>query len=98
VIASGDDLTTARKLHRIAPLLVAFSPANVNLMFIGPVPPQRQHTAFVAEIAAFIDEHRHELKSKEMEYRSPSFSAPLMQRIFKPYTSASMRLRCGTPI
>jgi hypothetical protein len=51
---------------------------NVNLMFGGPVPPQRQHADFMEEIAAFVGAHRHELRSDDIDYWPPSFSAPLM--------------------
>jgi hypothetical protein len=34
---------------------------NVGLMFRGPVPPRRQHPAFIDEIAAFIRAHAKEL-------------------------------------
>ena len=51
---------------------------NVNLMFSGAVPPQRQHTDFMEEIAAFIGAHRHELRSEDTAYWPWNFSTPLM--------------------
>jgi hypothetical protein len=51
---------------------------NVNLIFSGAVPPQRQHSDFMEEIAAFIRANRRELKTDDTEYWPPSFSAPLM--------------------
>jgi hypothetical protein len=52
---------------------------NVGLMFHGPVPPRRQHAAFIAEIAAFIAARADELQSRDTEYWPQAFSTPLMR-------------------
>ena len=41
-----------------------FRDVGVGLMFAGPVPPERQHAEFIAEIAAFTGEHAAELRQR----------------------------------
>jgi hypothetical protein len=52
---------------------------NVGLMFIGPVPPRRQHAEFMEEIAAFIRDHAADLTSEDSTFWPPSFSTALMR-------------------
>ena len=52
---------------------------NVIFFFGGSVPPQRQHTDFMNEIAAFVSAHRHELTPNDTDYDPRHFfSTPLM--------------------
>ena len=51
---------------------------NVGLMFSGPVPPRRLHVDFIKEVSGFISAHRHELGLRDVEYRPPIISTPLM--------------------
>jgi hypothetical protein len=49
-----------------------------RLFFSGSVPPQRQHTDFMNEIAAFIRVHRHKLTTQDTDYDPRHFSTPLL--------------------
>jgi hypothetical protein len=52
---------------------------NVGLMFHASVPPRRQHTALLEEIAVFVRGYAGKLNEHDLECWSPSFSTPLMQ-------------------
>jgi hypothetical protein len=52
---------------------------NVGLMFHGPVPPRKQHAAFIAEVAAFIAARSDELQSRDTACWPQAFSTPLMR-------------------
>jgi hypothetical protein len=52
---------------------------NAILYFSGSVPPHREHTDFLNEIAAFIRAHRQELTNKDTDYDPRHFSTPLMR-------------------
>jgi hypothetical protein len=52
---------------------------NVGLMFSGPVPPRREHPAFMEEIAAFIRNRAGELTSEDQTYWPPRFPTLLMR-------------------
>jgi hypothetical protein len=52
---------------------------NAIFYFGGVVPPERQHIAFVNEVAAFIRAHQHELTTVDTDYDQQHFSTPLMR-------------------
>lgn len=56
---------------------------NVGLMFRSAVPARKQHQAFMAEIAAFIRVHAHELTTRDAEFWPPQFSSPLMAQYLR---------------
>jgi hypothetical protein len=56
---------------------------NVGLMFSGPVPPRRQHPAFIDEIAAFIRAHANELSSDDVTFWPQTFTAPMMRSFLR---------------
>jgi hypothetical protein len=60
-----------------------FRDINVGLMFSGPVPPRRQHAAFIDEIAAFIRAHADELSSNDLTFWQQSFTAPMMRSFLR---------------
>ncbi len=60
-----------------------FRDVGVGLMFAGPVPPERQHAEFIAEIAAFTGEHAAELSSKNLTFWPQSFTTPLMRKFLR---------------
>jgi hypothetical protein len=60
-----------------------FRDVNVGLMFSGPVPPRRQHAAFINEIAAFIRTHAYELSSSDLTFWPHSFTAPMMRSFLR---------------
>jgi hypothetical protein len=52
---------------------------NAIFYFNWLVPPQRQHTTFMNEVADFIRAHQHELTTVDTEYDQRQFSTPLMR-------------------
>lgn len=60
-----------------------FRDISVGLMFAGPVPPKRQHTEFITEIAAFAGEHAGELSSENLTFWPHNFTSPLMRQFLR---------------
>jgi hypothetical protein len=69
-------------LKRAADTLRAAEPdlrdMNIGLMFRDSAPGRREHAAFLAEIAAFVRAHAHELGATDTDYWPPAFASPLM--------------------
>ena len=53
---------------------------NAGLMFIGPVPPKRDHAAFMEEVAAFIKQKEGKLGPDNIACRPHTFTGPLMKK------------------